>query len=132
MNLMNHHQVILELMRVTDYSPTEDHEILPFVNYNIDRTPQRSAAASRAVLRRSEYWTEVLSALETLIYEFDESSDQTDDQTLDPKGTFKSLLQVYFDAFEDESLSNTSLANFKTDLQMNLNDYHYYSDGDDD
>lgn len=126
------HQIILELMRVTDYAPVEEYEILPFTNYSIDRTPQRSAAASRAVLRRSEYWTELLSTLETLIYEFDESSDQTDDQSLDRKGTFKSLLQVYFDAFEDESLSNTSLANFKTDLQMNLNDYHYYADGGDD
>lgn len=126
------HQVILELMRVTNYAPVEDYEILPFTNYAIDRTPQRSAAASRAVLRRPEYWNELLSTLETLIYEFDESSDQTDDQTLDPKGTFKSLLQVYFDAFEDESLSNSSLANFKTGLEMNLNDYHSYVDGDDD
>ena len=125
------HQVILELMRVTNYAPIEDYEILPFANYNIDRTPQRSAAASRAVLRRSEYWMELLSALETLIYEFDDSTDQTDDQTLDPKGAIKSLLEVYFNAFENESLSNTSLANFSKDLEMNLNDFHYYLDNDD-
>lgn len=115
------HQLIRELMAVTDYLPLDEKELAPF-GKRLD--PDVSAAASRALLRRDDYWSNLKASLELTIESYD-SETQTVDEQFDPDGRLAKILSYYFDAVDQTASLNQGDIVFKSNksVKIDLNDF---------
>ena len=120
-NYLVAHQLIRELMQVTDYPELTQADVAPFES-NTD--PEVSAAASRAVLRRDDYWQQLIDYLGNVIANYDADTHTIDSQ-IDPSGNLATICRYYFDAIDQEESLTENAACFKEPVRIDLDDFAY-------
>lgn len=120
-NYLVAHQLIRELMQVTDYPELTQDDVAPFESVT---DPEVSAAASRAVLRRDDYWQQLIDYLETAIAEYDADTHTIDSQ-IDPSGNLATICRYYFDAIDQQASLTENAARFEEPVRIDLDDFAY-------
>lgn len=115
------HQLIRELMQVTDYPELTRADVAPFESVT---DPEVSAAASRAVLRRDDYWQTLVDYLETVITNYD-ADNHTIDSQIDPSGNLATICRYYFDAIDQQESLTENAARFEEPVRIDLDDFAY-------
>lgn len=120
-NYLVAHQLIRELMQVTDYPELTQADVAPFESVT---DPEVSAAASRAVLRRDDYWQTLISYLETAIADYDIDTHSIDSR-IDPSGNIATICRYYFDAIDRRASLSENAAHFEEPVRIDLDDFAY-------
>lgn len=120
-NYLVAHQLIRELMQVTDYPELTQADVAPLESVT---DPEVSAAASRAVLRRDDYWQQLIDYLETAIAEYDADTHTIDSQ-IDPSGNIATICRYYFDAINQQASLIENAARFEEPVRIDLDDFAY-------
>lgn len=115
------HQLIRELMQVNGYPELTQADVAPFESIT---DPEVSAAASRALLRRDDYWQELIDYLEKAIANYD-AEDHSIDPQIDPTGRIATLCRYYFDAIDRDASLNENEACFEKPVRIDLDDFAY-------
>lgn len=115
------HQLIRELMQVNGYPELTQADVTPFESIT---DPEVSAAASRALLRRDDYWQELIDYLEKAITNYD-VEDHSIDPQIDPTGRIATLCRYYFDAIDQGASLNENEACFEKPVRIDLDDFAY-------
>ena len=121
-NYLVAHQLIRELMQVTDYPELTQADVAPFDSSITD--PEVSAAASRAVLRRDDYWQQLIDYLETVVANYDADTHTIDSQ-IDPSGNLATICRYYFDAIDQQASLSENAAHFEEPVRIDLDDFAY-------
>ena len=120
-NYLVAHQLIRELMQVTDYPELTQADVAPFESVT---DPESSAAASRAVLRRDDYWQTLIDYLETVVANYDADTHSIDSQ-IDPSGNLATICRYYFDAIDQQASLSENAAHFTEPVRIDLDDFAY-------
>lgn len=115
------HQLIRELMQVTDYPELTQADVAPFESVT---DPEVSSAASRAVLRRDDYWQTLIDYLETVVANYDADTHTIDSQ-IDPSGNLATICRYYFDAIDQQVSLTENAAHFEEPVRIDLDDFAY-------
>lgn len=115
------HQLIRELMQVNGYPELTQADVAPFESIT---DPEVSAAASRALLRRDDYWQELIDYLEKAITAYDVDNHSIDPQ-IDPTGNIATICRYYFDAIDRDVSLTENEAYFEKPVRIDLDDFAY-------
>lgn len=115
------HQLIRELMQVNGYPELTQADVAPFESIT---DPEVSAAASRALLRRDDYWQELIDYLEKAIINYNVDNHSIDSQ-IDPTGRIATLCRYYFDSIDQDTSLNENEACFEKPVRIDLDDFAY-------